>query len=109
MLTSEIPFLDTYQDPEDSGVFVSDFDMESVSDPCASMSMDMALLLDYCRDMIPFPTESLQKSGVDEDGIGFVRSLMVAQPHGRVSAAEALESVWLGGTGVPTPPVIPIK
>lgn len=88
-------------------MFLSDFDMGLVSDPCASMSMDMALLLDYCRDKIPFPTESLEKSGVDEDGIGLVRSLMVAQPHGRVSATEALESVWLGGIRASTPPVTP--
>lgn len=100
ILTSEIPFLDKYHDIEDSTDFLSDLDMAptNTSSSQSESMMDMGHLVDYCRDLKPFPTEILEKNGVSKDGIGFVRSLMIANPSGRVSAAEALKNKWLGRT-----------
>lgn len=101
MLTSEIPFVGEDRTLPDSTDFQSDLDMGSTSDQSGASwpIMDMGLVLDYCRNVKPFPVESLQNNGVSEDGVGFVKSLMVANPLGRVSAAEALKSVWLSEMG----------
>lgn len=110
MLTSEIPFLDKYQDMDGSVTFISGLDIGSPDESTAiSATMDMALLLDYCRNLKPFPTESLQNHGVSTDGISFVRSLMAPKPSDRVSAADALKSTWFTWLGArsPTPPTPP--
>lgn len=63
-----------------------------------SIEVDIGLLSDYCRKSQPFPTESLLTHKASEDAIDFVKSMMVANPRGRVSAAEALNSRWLTST-----------
>ncbi|KAL0630732.1 Protein kinase protein rad53, partial [Maublancomyces gigas] len=100
MLTSEIPFLNTNQ-----GSFLSDLDFGS-SDKC-SATIDIYLLVDYCRNLIPYPTESLLAKGADRDEIDFVKSVMTVKPRGRLTAVEALGSVWVGGTVPSTAAVIP--
>lgn len=84
MLTTEIPFLDIYTDDTDLG-----------SIPAPDDTVDMDLLYGYCRNLNDFPCSSLRKHGVSEDGIEFVKSLMVANPSERASAAAALGSRWL--------------
>lgn len=86
ILTSEIPFLDKYEDPEMSGLD---------SGYATSTDVDIGLLSDYCRKSQPFPTESLLTNKASKDAIDFVTSMMVADPRGRVSAAAALNSGWL--------------
>lgn len=98
ILTSEIPFRDTYTD--NSTTFLSGPDLGSMSHQ--SVKLDIALLSAYCRNSKRFPTECLERNNVTIDGIGFVGSLMVARPAGRVTAAGALNTVWLGGTEAPT-------
>lgn len=111
MLTSEIPFLEKYDSTGEANSLLSELDFGSSdlsSNPFAVMStIDIDLLIDYCRNLKPFPIESLQRNRVNKDGIGFVRSLMVAKPRDRVSAADALKSVWLVGTVSRIPSVIP--
>lgn len=60
--------------------------------------VNMGLLLDYCRKSQPFPTESLLTNKASKDAIDFVTSTMAVDPRSRVSAAAALNSVWLRGT-----------
>lgn len=85
MLTLEIPFLDTYTD--------DDADLGSV--PTPDDTVDIDLLYRYCRNLNEFPCSSLRKHGVSEEGVEFVKSLMVANPNERASAAAALGSRWL--------------
>lgn len=103
VLTSEIPFLDANHEGEDSTDFLSDLDLEltNTTSGLSGAMVDMGLLLDYCRNLKPFPTGSLEKNGVSSDGIGFVMSVMIANPADRVCAAEALKSTWLSGIGSP--------
>lgn len=84
LLTSEIPFLDKYQPTE------------STYPRNTGTSLDMQLLHQYCTGD-PFPVEKLQQNCVSEEGIDFVKSLMVVNPTNRVSAREALASPWLVG------------
>lgn len=106
MLTSEIPFLEKYEGTGEVNSFDSDLDFGSL-DPSSrqSAAIDMCLLLDYCRQLKPFPVESLKRNRVKEDAIGFVRSLMVAKPSDRVSAADALKSLWSVGTSSRIPSI----
>lgn len=98
ILTSEIPFRDTYTD--NSTTFLSGLDLRSISRQ--SVKIDIVLLSAYCRNSKQFPVECLERNNVPIDGIGFVGSLMVARPAGRVTAAGALNAAWLGGTEAPT-------
>lgn len=86
MLTQEIPFLDTYVD--------SDPDIATMTST-QYRAVDMDVLYGYCRGLIPFPCGSLQKYGVSEEVIEFVKSLMVVNPSERASAALAVKSPWL--------------
>lgn len=85
VLTSEIPFLE--KDPTVDSMLVS---CDSALD---TRSVDMDLLFHYCRGQ-SFPITTLQKNLVSPDGIDFLKSLMVANPMHRVSAAEALKAGW---------------
>lgn len=85
MLTLEIPFRDTYT--------YDDPDMGSI--PTPDDAVDMDLLYGYCRNLNEFPCGSLRKHGVSEEGIEFVKSLMVVNPSERATAAAALGSRWL--------------
>lgn len=93
ILTSEIPFLDTYQDLDWTMDLTLTPDLSSASNP--DPTIDMNLLQDYCRGINPFPRESLRKNGVSKEGIDFVKSLMAVNPRDRVSATDALKSLWL--------------
>lgn len=86
MLTQEIPFFDTYVD--------SDPDIATMTST-QYRAVDMDVLYGYCRGLIPFPCGSLQNHGVSEEGIEFVKSLMVVNPSERASAALAVKSPWL--------------
>lgn len=86
ILTSEIPFLDTSDDSTISGIDSADATFAEV---------DFGLLYNYCRKSLPFPTESLLTNNACDGAIDCVKSMMVADPRGRVSAAAALNSGWL--------------
>lgn len=90
ILTSELPFQDTYDDSEFD---ISGVDMGSTS--TRSATIDMHLLFGYCEGVQDFPTKALKQSGVTADAVDFVTSLMAANPKDRVSAPEALRSIWL--------------
>lgn len=64
--------------------------------------IDCQLLSDYCRGIANFPSDSLRKNRVCGEGIGFVKSLLAADPNARVSAADALKSPWLIRTNFET-------
>lgn len=84
VLTSEIPFLDTYQ--------ASDIDLDLTL--CAEdmgPQLDSQRLHSYCNGSDTFPAESLQESGVVEEGIDFVKGLMAINPADRRSAKDALK------------------
>lgn len=93
ILTSEIPFQDMYEDPDDMETSLSSLDMGSNRTICAAI--DMRLLYGYCQGLKIFPTKSLGNSAVTRNGVHFVKSLMAADPKERVSASEALKSEWL--------------
>lgn len=97
MLTSEIPFSDKNQGTEDSMSLLSGLDL-GTGDIASSGTIDLGLLLDYCRNLKSFPSESLLNNVVSDGGITLVKSLMAAEPSNRSSAVDALNSVWLGGT-----------
>lgn len=83
VLTSEIPFLDTYLD--------SDLDTDFAScmlNPVPQLDGDM--LHNYCTGSDPFPVESLRKSGVSDEGVDFVKGLMAPNPADRMTAKNAL-------------------
>lgn len=73
-------------------------------------STDFALLQEYCADPRVFPLAGLTSHGASPEAIDFVKSLMVPDPKERVSATDALRSVWLVdlvpslATTVPTVP-----
>lgn len=87
ILTSEIPFLDTDQD-----LFLSDFD--SVPPEEKSPTLDMGLIVDYCRGGKPFPTNSLLTHRAGQSAIDFVKSLMAPKPSDRLTAENSLKSDW---------------
>lgn len=93
MLTLEIPFRDTYT--------YDDPDMGSI--PTPDDAVDMDLLYGYCRNLNEFPCGSLRKHGVSEEGIEFVKSLMMVNPSERATAAAALGSRWLLRVDSPPP------
>lgn len=85
ILTSELPFQDTYDESEFD---ISGVDMGSTS--TISATIDMHLLFGYCEGVQNFSTKALKQSGVTADAVDFVMCLMAANPQDRVSAAEAL-------------------
>lgn len=87
ILTSEIPFLDSDQD-----ALLSDFD--SVP-PAEEFTLDMGLIVDYCRGKQPFPTFDLIMHGVGKSAIDFVKSVMAPLPGDRLTAENALQSEWI--------------
>lgn len=88
VLTSEIPFLEP--------AAIGDSSMDSSFPTMSTVSVDMAVLYNYCRGR-PFPTKTLEDHEICLDGINFVKSLMTANPMDRVSAPDALMHSWLGG------------
>lgn len=90
ILTSEIPFLETY---EAMTSMTTTPEPSNTASPTMS-TIDSELLYAYCRGS-DFPTQSLQRNGVSYEGIDFVKSLIIADPRKRVSAKDELESRWL--------------
>lgn len=86
-LTSEIPFLEKPSDNEslDTGLV----------DITSPLRADLNLLLQFCLGKAVLPTERLQEVGVSEDGVDFLKRLLVADPSCRNSAAEALDHSWV--------------
>lgn len=95
ILTAEIPFLDRHQDL-DSMATTQHSEQYTASD--FGVEVDSELLYNYCHGS-EFPSERLEEHGVSEEGIDFVKSLMAANPRDRVSATDALKSLWLTGPG----------
>lgn len=96
ILTSEIPFIEA--------PFLNDSLFASLLNDSSQgpimQEMDMKLLLDYSHGVIEFPTGSLQKSGVSEEGINFVKKLLEANPRSRMTASDGLKSPWLLEVGI---------
>lgn len=90
ILTSTIPFLDTYQEI-DSAFTPSELGTTVLFD------MDMDLLQNYCHGDHPFPCQWLDEIGASKITIDLVKRLMVVNPKDRVSAAAALKSPWFIG------------
>lgn len=57
--------------------------------------MDMHLFYDYCLNLRSFPVRPLRRCKVSNEGIEFVRMLLVADPRLRITPAKALQSPWL--------------
>lgn len=92
ILTLEVPFLDAPLDDGDDSI------LESGDLAPVEPSVDMKALYEYCHTSKVFPTETLRNFGVSEQGIYFVKSLMVPDPNGRMPVKEALESPWFRGS-----------
>lgn len=86
VLTTEIPFLCTYQNTDP--VTLTSYD---------GPEFDSDRLYNYCNGRESFPVESLQKHGAGAEGIDSVKSLMAVDPAKRPVAKEALKSPWLMG------------
>lgn len=95
LLTSEIPFLDTRDDGDGYE------DMRGLDSGFENLGteVDMDSLIEYCRGESEFPSEILQTANVTEQGIDFVKSLMVPNPKERATAASALQNPWVVNTG----------
>lgn len=96
VLTSEIPFQDTYRD-----TCSSDQDTDITLTANLVPSLDTHMFYRYCQGDESFPIAALQKNQVDADGIVFVKSLMVVNPPERASATDALDSAWLAAIDPP--------
>lgn len=91
ILTLEIPFLpDATEDDSDSGYPDSNPDKGP-----GTPVVDMILFYDYCLNLRSFPTGPLRRCKVSNEGIEFVRMLLVANPRSRITPAKALKSPWL--------------
>lgn len=64
---------------------------------------DMGMLYQYCQGRSAFPTEVLQAAQVPQEGIDFVKGLLVADPRKRPEAVDAQRSPWLRNTGYRSP------
>lgn len=64
---------------------------------------DMGRFCDYCQGRIEFPVETLHSAHVTEQGIDFVKSLLVADPDERATAIHALRHPWLANTDYVSP------
>lgn len=91
VLTSEIPFLD--RAPEDVETVMSGLD--TIPDPSISPQTDITALKEFCDAKVEFPAQCLRQSGASEAAVEFVMTLLVANPHARLSASEARQSRWL--------------
>lgn len=52
-------------------------------------------LADFVDDSSAFPLEALRESEVSDNGIVFLKTLIVAQPKDRSSASKALGHIWI--------------
>lgn len=92
ILTSEIPFLERYQDTDTTAVCQYE---PSLTDDLGP-ELNSELLYNYCRGS-EFPSEGFRRDGVSEEGIDLVKSLMAANPRDRPAATDALKCRWLTG------------
>lgn len=95
MLTGEIPFLDCTAQH-----FDSEFSLETRPIDELTPQTDTGAMHAFCRGEIPFPTDSMRRSGVSTAAEQCVRSMLVAIPESRVTAQDALQNEWL------QPPVV---
>lgn len=98
MLTSEIPFLDTYQDM-DTMMATTDFFSATSTGVNSEVyttvaTIDTALVYGYCYGS-EFPIQSLEKRRASDEAINFVKSLMAVNPRDRLSATDGLQNRWL--------------
>lgn len=93
ILTSEIPFLERYQETEITSLCQGE---PSLTDDLGP-ELNSELLYNYCRGS-EFPSEGFERDGVSEEGINLVKSLMAANPRDRPAATDALKFQWLAGT-----------
>lgn len=61
-------------------------------------TVNTGLLYEYCHGIKPFPCDSFRRNGASENGIDFVKSLMLVNPAERSTAALALASLCLAQT-----------
>lgn len=95
VLTSDVPFTESSPAMTGSTSVTQDWS-----------SIDAELLLDYCAGREVFPIASLSKQGASAGAINFVKSLMVADPKERVSAADALKHAWLSSAASISPSLV---
>lgn len=88
MLTSETPFAESALRP-DSMISGLNTELEPGTNTYA--------LQDYCHGKIKFPTNPLEESYVNDQGIEFVKTLLVTNPNDRPTATCALRNPWLIG------------
>lgn len=91
LLTSQIPFVEIDNRCDDMDHMTG---LESGFTEISG-EIDMESLCEYCRGEIDFPSEILHASQVSEEGIEFVKSLLVANPSDRATAVSALQNPWL--------------
>ena len=53
-------------------------------------------LIRYCNDPTQFPLSALLDSHAKETCLSFIQKLLVPSPKERLTAVEALESLWIG-------------
>lgn len=89
LLTSQTPFCET-------SAQIDSFDLSGFT--ITDLQTDMGLLYRFCQGTAAFPTDLLQSSKVTEQGIDFVRGLLLADPRERPEAVQAQQSPWLNKT-----------
>lgn len=90
MLTAYHPF-----HPASSGSAYRNTDMTGVAKGPVSLALDLLLMANFCSGAIELPTHFLQDSRAPETAVQFVKALLVANPSGRMSAADSLRHQWL--------------
>lgn len=95
LLTLETPFL--LAETFDSGVaaLTLDDEWDDESEDELMSETDMNALKSFCDGAAQFPVLSLERAGVDEAAIEFVKMLLVANPGLRAAAKDALQSRWV--------------
>lgn len=90
LLTGVTPFLETPVDTVSSGYPTYE---------TGQTTTDMRLLMQFCDGHAVLPLEMLQAVDAPTPAVGFIRSLVVADPRSRATATQALLDPWI--TGVP--------
>lgn len=92
ILTLETPFLEPLSD---SGPIDSEF--VGSNGMLSARHVDLGQYTLYCAGTTAFPSQSLIAAEVTDNELDFVRRLLVADPHSRIAATEALKTSWLSG------------
>ncbi|KAI5838285.1 kinase-like domain-containing protein [Morchella snyderi] len=100
LLTSYIPFFDRVESDSESEEMT---DVQAVKSSTSTFRQffDSTSLHEFCHQEIEFPTNRLLESGVNSEGIAFVKSLLLANPVHRPEPLSALHGPllcsWIGG------------